>query len=177
MGTGLQLIQVQQSSLNKRNPLKMKAIKTRIQKSSRPLVILLATVVAIITSIVVANATQTITTPNAVNISYSLAAGASSAAITPVTSRSVLVMGCCTTSGDQGVAQVSLLHLSSLLAWVGLESENSAAITQGFTNLAGIHIVFIDINHVVEIEVASADTIHVHNRAAATRAGNVTLIW
>ena len=45
----------------------------------------MATVVAIITSIVVANATQTITTPNAAFISYSLAAGLNSAVITPTT--------------------------------------------------------------------------------------------
>ncbi len=57
----------------------------------------MATVVAIITSMVVANATQTITAPNAEFISYSLASGANSALITPATNRSVLVMGCCTT--------------------------------------------------------------------------------
>ncbi len=89
----------------------MKAIRMRIEKFSRPGVILLATVVAIITSMVVANATQTITTPNAAFISYSLAAGANSAPITPVTNKSVLVMGCCTTSGIPGVGQVSLFHI------------------------------------------------------------------
>ena len=47
----------------------MKAIKMRIQKFSRPGVILMATVVAIITSMVAANATQTITAPNAVAFS------------------------------------------------------------------------------------------------------------
>ena len=57
----------------------MKAITMRMQKFSRPGVILMATVVAIITSIVVANATQSITTPNAAFISYILAAGANSA--------------------------------------------------------------------------------------------------
>src|SRR5438105_11788897 len=94
-----------------KKPKQMKAIRMRIQKFSRPGVILVATVVAIITSVVVANATQTITTPNASFISYSLAAGANSAAITPATDRSVLVMGCCTTSGIQGVGQVSLIHV------------------------------------------------------------------
>src|SRR6266446_811663 len=101
----------------------MKAITMRIQKSSRPGVILLATVVAIITSMVVANATQTITTPNATFISYNLASGANSAAITPATNRSVLVMGC-NTNGNLGVGQVSLLHgPSNGIAWVGLESN------------------------------------------------------
>src|SRR5437764_381203 len=100
----------------------MKAIRMRIQKFSRPGVILMATVVAIITSMVVANATQTITTPNAAFISYSLAAGANSAAITPATNRWVLVGGCCTTSAIQGVGQVSLIHIpSTAFQWAGLE--------------------------------------------------------
>jgi len=110
----------------------MKAIRMRIQKFSRPGVILMATVVAIITSMVAANATQTITTPNAAFISYSLAAGANSAPITPATNRSVLVMGCCTTVG--GVGQVSFLHfLAPEIDWVGLESPSPSpsAITSG----------------------------------------------
>jgi hypothetical protein len=158
----------------------MKTIKMRMQKSSRPLVILVAAAVVIITSIVVANATQTITTPNAAFISYNLAAGASSAPITPVTNKSVLVMGCCTTGFVTGVGQVSLLHIPSIgIDWVGLESYGGAGatITSGLTAAPGVHIVFIDFNHKVDIQVASADTIQIHNGDAATRAGNVTLIW
>ena len=136
----------------------------------------MATVVAIITSMVVANATQTITTPNAAFISYSLVAGANSAAITPVTNKSVLVMGCCTTSA--GVGQVSLLHLpSNLIEWVGLEPYYPASITQGAAAVAGFHIVYIDGAHKVDIQVASADTIRIHNGSTGTQAGNVTLIW
>jgi len=154
----------------------MKAIRMRIQKFSRPAVILLATVVAVITSIVVANATQAITTPNAAFISYSLAAGANSAPITPATNKSVLVMGCCTVGA--GVGQVSLLHIpSTYIVWVGLESYNNATITQGVGNVAGTHIVYLDQAHTVDIQVASADTIRVHNGSAVTKAGNVTLIW
>ncbi len=156
----------------------MKAITMRIQKSSRPGVILLATVLAIITSMVAANATQTITTPNAAFISYSLAAGGNSAAITPATNRSVLVMGCCTTTSFEGIGQVSLQHIpSSFIEWVGLESLAPAAITSGDSNVVGAHIVFIDSLHQVDIQVAGADTIRVHNGAGATRAGNVTLVW
>jgi type V secretory pathway adhesin AidA len=158
----------------------MKAIKMRIQKSSQWVAILLATIVAIITTAVVANATQTITTPNAVKITYSLAAGASSAAITPTTNTSVLLMGCETASGDLGVGQVSLLHSSlGFIEWAGLESYNgSVATTGGTTGAAGTHIVFIDAFHKVQIQTgASADTIVVHNGDTATRAGNVTLIW
>ena len=151
----------------------------RIQKFSRPGVILLATVVTIITSIVVANATQTITTPNAAFISYSLAPHLSSAAITPVTNRSVLVMGCCTTAGDAGVGQVSLLHIpSSFIEWVGLESFPGAAITQGAGPGPGAHIVYIDLNHQVDIRTSSKDTIVIYNgNTSSTLAGNVTLVW
>ena len=136
----------------------------------------MATVVAILTSMVVANATQSITTPNAAFISYSLATGANSAAITPVTNKSVLVMGCCTNGG--GVGQVSLLHIpSTSISWVGLESYSPAALTGGVSNAAGTHIVYIEASHVVDIQVASADTIRVHNYASVTAAGNVTLVW
>jgi hypothetical protein len=158
----------------------MKDITIRIQKFSRPGVILMATVVAIITSIVVANATQTITTPNAAFVSYSLAASGNSAPITPVTNRSVLVMGCSAGPGlgILGVGQVSLLHIANYgMIWVGLESTASAAITQGLSGTAGDHIVWIDFNHKVDIQVASVDTIRVHNGNNVTVAGNVTLVW
>jgi hypothetical protein len=90
----------------------------------------------------------------------------------------VLVMGCCTTLGDQSVGQVSLLHApSAYIVWVGLESYGTATITSGVNGTAGIHIVYIDIAHQVEIQVASADTIRVHNGTGGTRAGNVTLVW
>jgi len=157
----------------------MKAIKMRIQKFSRPGAILLATVVAIITSIVVANATQTITTPNAMSISYNLAAGGNSAAITPVAAKPVLVMGCCTSIA--GVGQVSLLRFAGAsIDWVGLESYAGTlplTTTGGSSATSGIHIVYIDFAHQVDIQLASADTIRVHNGTTGTRAGNVTLVW
>src|SRR5437764_11565375 len=132
----------------KTNPNKMKAITTRIQKFSRPGVILMATVVVIITSMVVANATQTFATPNSAYITYSLAAGANSATITPIASKSVLVMGCCTTTTPNivpGVGQVSLLRIaSSFIEWAGLESFSPAAITSGSSSAAGTHIVYIN---------------------------------
>jgi hypothetical protein len=149
-----------------------------MQKNSRPGVILMATVVVIITSMVVANATQTITTPNAVNIPYSLAAGANSAAITPVTDKPVLVMGCCTNASSEAAGQVSLITLSTGgMVWTGLEPPSGAAITSGASGVGAIHIVFIDFAHKVDIQVASSTTIRVHNGGSGTLAGNVTLIW
>src|SRR5215471_18360698 len=147
-------------------------------KSSRWPAMLLAIVVAIITCLAVANATQTITTPNAAFISYNLVPGAFSAAITPASSKSVLVMGCCTTGGDQSVGQVSLIRIpSTTIGWVGSESYLPAAITAGIANAAGVHIVYIDLNHHVDILTASSDTIRVQNHATSPRAGNVTLVW
>jgi hypothetical protein len=156
----------------------MKAIRMRMQKFSRAGVILMATVVAIITSIVVANATQTITTPNAAFFSYSLAPGANSAAITPANERAVLVMGWLTQT--YGVGQVTLHHVPGTpgaISWVGLESTYPAAITQGFTSTAGTHILYINLGHDVEIQMASGDTIRVHNGSSSTVTGNVTLVW
>ena len=139
----------------------------------------MAAVVAIITSVVVANAAQTFATPNAAFITYNLAPGASSAEITPATSRSVLVMGCCTTANFEGVGQVSLLHSPiRYMTWVGLEPGNT--ITGGFSIGGGSHIVYLDKTHLVDIQVASRDTILIHSsnsNNSATLAGNVTLIW
>ena len=154
----------------------MKAIRMRIEKSSRPLVILLATVVVIITCVVIANATQTITTPNAVNIPYSLAAGADSAAITPVTDKPVLVMAICTTS-SVGAGQVTLVHIpSGGMTWIGVD-RNTANVVVGETSTPGFIMFVLDNAGSVVMEVASADTIKIHNGATGTRAGNVTLIW
>ncbi len=74
---------------------------------------------------------------------------------------------------------MSLLHVpSSGMAWIGLESTFGAAITQGVASTAGTHIVYIDSSHHVDIQVAGADTILIHNSLAGlTLAGNVTLIW
>jgi hypothetical protein len=154
----------------------MKTIIMRTQKSSRWAAMLLATVVAIITSMVVANATQSLTTPNAAFISYSLAPGASSAPITPATNKSVLVMGCCTTAGAVATGHVSLIVSPGFaIEWVGLQRD--ATITAGSATAGGTHIVTIDLNHAVDIQSASATTILIHNGAPTTRAGNVTLVW
>jgi len=37
--------------------------------------------------------------------------------------------------------------------------------------------VYIAVNHNVDIQTASVDTILIHNASTGTRAGNVTLVW
>ena len=134
---------------------------------------------ATVTSTDVAEPAAPLTTvPNKSVLHYSLAPGANSAAIRPVANVPVLVMGVCTSLGVRGVGQVSLLHITgSFLEWTGLESPFSASITNGFSGSAGTHIVYIDYSHQVDIQVASPDTIRVHNGSGAVRTGNVTLIW
>ena|SRR5215468_2023332 len=152
----------------------MKTLIMPFQKSSRWAAILLAAVVAIITSAVVANATQTITTPNAAFFSYSLLPGADLGPITPASSRSVLILGCSTT--NQAVAQVTLQRMPGFgLVWVGL--EQNGAVTRGLSAQAGTHIVSIDSSNEVNIVTASIDTIIVHNGQNRTMAGNLTFIW
>jgi len=89
-----------------------------------------------------------------------------------------VVMGCCTTPGDYATGQVSLLHIpSAIMAWVGLESYSGGAVTQNATSGPVAHIVYIDFQHKVDVQMASVDTILIHNASTGTRAGNVTLVW
>jgi hypothetical protein len=76
------------------------------------------------------------------------------------------------------VGYVTMLRIpANFLEWVGLESTAGAAITQGFSGVAGTHILYLDFSHQVDIEVNTTDSFRVHNGAAAVRTGNVTLIW
>lgn len=144
-----------------------------------PIRLLLAGVVAMLTFAVVAPAVQTITVPNAASFSYALGAGGISGAfVVPVTNAPVLVMGCQLVVGFRGVGHVTLLRIpGTFLEWVGLESTAGAAITQGFSAAAGTHILYIDFSHQVDIEVANADSIRIHNSSAAARNGVVRFIW
>lgn len=146
--------------------------------------LLLTGVVATLTLAIVAHATQTITVPNAASVSYALAAGANSGAITPVADAPVLVMGVQTAVGNRGVGHVTMLRPTvapNFLEWVGLESTGGlgagAAITQGFSGLVGTHIVYLDFSHTVDIEVNTPTSFRIHNGNAAAQTGVVRLIW
>ena len=106
----------------------------RIQKSSRLTVMLVAAVVTIVTSKVVADTEEALVTPNKTVLNYSLTPGGNSASIAPAPNVPVLVMGCCTTFNFRGVGHVSLLRIpNSFIEWVGLNSTSSGSITQGFS--------------------------------------------
>lgn len=137
----------------------------------------------------VSRAVQTTTTPNAALVGYNLAGGGVSAIITPPAGQSVLVMGCCSTTGFRGVAHVALLRATNqFIEWVGQHSTggaNGGATTHGFGGANGLNIAELDFSGQVFLEVADAtadgvsngDRIRVRNTAGGGRFGNVTLVW
>lgn len=135
-------------------------------------------IIIALTTAVVSKSAQTLAVPNALFVGYSLLPGQSTGPITPVSNQSVMVMGVQTTVGYRGVGSATLLHVpSSFIEWVGLESTSGSAITQGFSGSAGTHILYLDFSHQVDIQVASTDSVLIHNAASGTRTGNVTFIW
>jgi hypothetical protein len=125
-----------------------------------------------------AHAVQTVVTPNALYVTYNLAAGANSAAVTPASSTPVLVMGVQNNLGYRGVGEVTLLRVpSSFLEWTGIESPSGAAITSGFSGSAGTHIVYLDYGHFVDIRVNTTDSFVIHNANTIAMSGHVTLVW
>ena len=116
--------------------------------------------------------------PSKLVVPFELAAGANSAPIALPPNQPVFVMGVKTGGSQEGVGQVTLLRVpGEFLEWTGLESPAPAAITSGFGVGVGTHIVYLDFDHEVDIEVNSPDTIRIHNGRLEQRTGNVTLIW
>jgi hypothetical protein len=148
------------------------------QNLSRSVGLFAAAAVASAMLAVTATAGPVALAPTKASLTYNLASGATSAAVTPVTNKPVLVMGTQNSLGFRGVGFVTLLHVpAAFLEWTGLESTSGSAITQGFSGTAGTHIVFLDFSHLVDIQVNTADTFVVHNASSGTRTGVVTLIW
>jgi hypothetical protein len=138
----------------------------------------LAFAVAVLAVAIAGRATQTVTVPNAANITYNLAGGAYSGAITPVSNQAILMIGSQTAAGYRGVAMATILHVpSSFIEWTGLESTSGSAITEGFSGVVGTHILYLDYSHLVDVQVASPDTIRIHNANTIPMTGNLELIW
>lgn len=134
--------------------------------------------VAGLTAAVVGKAAQTATVPNSAFYKYDLQAGQATAPISLVANQAVMVIGTQLTLGYRGVASATLLRVpSSFIEWVGLESTNGSAITQGFSGSSGVHILYLDYSHQVDLQVANPDQVMVVNGATAERTGNLTFIW
>jgi hypothetical protein len=147
-------------------------------KHSRFARLFAVTLVVTLTLGVMASATAPLATPNKATLTYNLVPGGSSSVITPAGNKPVLVMGTQTAIGDRGVGQVTMLRIpGSFLEWTGIESPGKVAITQGYGSSFGTHIVYLDYNSTVDIEVNNGDTFLVHNFNSVNMNGNVTLIW
>ncbi|HEX5322932.1 MAG TPA: hypothetical protein VFW40_04040 [Capsulimonadaceae bacterium] len=149
-----------------------------IAKIVRPTIVMLAALIVILVAVSLQRAVAVTTAPNAAFVTYNLAANTNSAAITPPSNTSVLVMGSNTTSGFRGVGYVTLLHVpSNFLEWVGLNSTSSGTVTQGFSGTAGTKIVQIDFSGLVNLKVNNTDSFVVSNTATFANTGNVTMVW
>jgi hypothetical protein len=146
---------------------------------------LLAGVVILSTTVVLLNATVTLSVPNAITYPYSIATGGTVNYAVPTAAydRPMLLMGTCTTVGERGVGQVTMLRPSvapTFLEWTGLESPSIAGtstITSGYGDVLGTHIVYLDYGNHVDIEIYSGSAFRIHNESSGTRTGNITMIW
>jgi len=143
----------------------------------------LAALVVTLTLAVMLHAIVTVKTPNAANYSWILNPGYGTGPITPVDSQPVWVTGVQTTSGYRGVGRVALLRVpSGFLVWTGLESTcycSPSTITSGYSASPGTHIVYLDWDHLVDIQVVNADSFQVFSSGSnsAGASGSVTLVW
>ena len=116
-------------------------------------------------------------------VSYSLAAAAVSPPITLLPNVPIHVLGTQTVFGSWGIGSVSLLSrpgAGGFIEWVGLDSTAGAAITQGFSGVAGTKILFLDFDHCVQLEVAGvggSNRVAVHNLCGAARSGDIRLFY
>jgi hypothetical protein len=117
---------------------------------------------------------------NRLVVTYNLAAGANSAPITIPSNRPVQVMGSELTSGVRGVGSATILHIPNLFFdWTGLESFGlvPSAITSNYSGVSGTHILYIDYQELVDLQVNDTNTLRIHNGTSEARTGIVVFTW
>ncbi|HEX2784002.1 MAG TPA: hypothetical protein VHN36_10485 [Ilumatobacteraceae bacterium] len=116
--------------------------------------------------------------PQKVQVTFDLAAGGISSPISVPPNVPVSLTGVVSTSGVRGVGQATLLSApGAFIEWTGLESTAFSGVTQGFGLTQGQHVLYVDFNHLVDVEIDSATTIRIHNESLLPVAGVVTLTW
>jgi hypothetical protein len=125
-----------------------------------------------------AQVTSGTATPNGGFVSFTLAAGASSAPIALPLNTPWHVTGTVTTNSDQGIGEVEMIASTlignPLLEWVGLNSYATGTVTSGY-NGSATTIVAIDADGEVVLTASSAtNTFVVTNNTTATATGYVT---
>ena len=117
---------------------------------------------------------------NRMVVNFNLAAGAVSGPITLPAGVPVSVTGAVLTLGIRGVASATLLRVptpSPFIEWVGLESPLTPSITSGDTSTTGQHILYLDFDHAVDLQVNDATSVRVSNGSLAARSGTLTFTW
>jgi hypothetical protein len=119
--------------------------------------------------------------PSGTLISYTLAAGQSSAPITVPADRPVLVVATNTTSGNRGTASMTVEHAQgAFLEWSGMNSTANGAPTPtlagGFSGAAGTNMLNIDFFGNVHLRINNADSFVVVNTGGATETGSIWVL-
>ncbi len=136
---------------------------------------------------------QVVVVPEASVTRYSLAAGATSALINVPVNVPVKLVGTQISAGFRGVGEAALLAIpgsGGFIEWAGLDSccaavsdtTSPSAGTSGFSGPSigaplGTKIVFLDFDHKVQVEAASATQIRVHNLGTSAATGSIMLSW
>jgi hypothetical protein len=120
--------------------------------------------------------------PRKMQVTYSLAPGGISAPIVVPTDVPVSLTATQTVAGSTGVGSAALFTPSvapGFIEWVGRSSPGTGlGINEtGFDSSPGAHIIWIDFQAQVDIEVNGANSIRVHNESTTAKTGFVTLTW
>jgi hypothetical protein len=124
--------------------------------------------------------------PSGTVISYSLAAGASSAPITVAADRPVFIVANNTTAGDRGTGSLSVEHpAGDFLEWSGVNSTSNASPTPTLTGgfgpgeggvAAGTTMLNFDYFGEVTLQLADADHFVIHNADVNTQTGTIWIL-
>jgi hypothetical protein len=147
-------------------------------KAFGPWACLMLLLVATLSIACIQRAMAVTVTSSAISYTYNLAAGQSTKLQDVPQDRPVFLMGYCDTLGFRGVGQVVIeCEPNSFLQWVGLNSNDSGTITQGFSGTAGTHIVQIDFSGDVNINVADANDFEITNTSGGERSGSIVMLY
>jgi hypothetical protein len=109
---------------------------------------------------------------------FTIAAGSNSKLVSIPENRPVHLMIAGTTLGWRGVGEATVLSPTggAFVEWVGIDYFGNA-ISEGWTNTSGTHMVWADYTGQVDVQVASGHQIMVHNAAAFTETVVLSLIY
>ncbi|MGO9740732.1 MAG: hypothetical protein ACLPN5_04325 [Roseiarcus sp.] len=113
-------------------------------------------------------------------VTYTVAAGATSAPIAVPASNTPVSLTCVSnTAGYRGVGQATMLKVGppAFLEWVGMDIA-TGAIASGYAGTAGTHVIYCSYtDEYVEIQVYSDTQIQVKNNGTVPVTGVISWLW